>query len=326
MDVLSNQQRSLPPAAKRMIGNRKKLGELLVAAGVLDETRLQAALSEQRKWGGKLGRTLIDLGFVREEIMVKALSHQLQLPTVDFTKDLPTAEAISRVPVQTAERYGIFPMAYDDAKKALSVATSDPTSDATLRDLRLELGLRTVSPVVAGAHDIDRAIRRYYYGQRTEATPTATPSHFGLSEQLIDLGVPSAGIIPGQEPGPEHTEHVDLLSSATRPKSQGAPGRLPPPLPASAINAAGASGAQPPPMLAPKAAPSSVFTAAAMVSAPRGVPAGGDNTEQLLASVQRLEKLLSAEVRSLRVLVELLVEKGLVDRDDYLKRVKDRDR
>lgn len=313
-----------------MIGNRKKLGELLVAAGVLDETRLQAALSEQRKWGGKLGRTLIDLGFVREEIMVKALSHQLQLPTVDFTKDLPTSEAISRVPVQTAERYGIFPMAYDDAKKALSVATSDPTSDSTLRDLRLELGLRTVSPVVAGAHDIDRAIRRYYYGQRTEATPTATPSHFGLTEQLIDLGVPSAGVIPGQDlPSAEQTEHVDLLSNQTRPtaaaaarpKSQGA-ARLPPPLPASPSP----NGAPPPPTLAPKAPPASVFTAAAMVSAPRGVPAGNELNEQLLASVQRLEKLLSAEVRSLRVLVELLVEKGLVDRDDYLKRVKDRDR
>jgi type IV pilus assembly protein PilB len=310
-----------------MIGNRKKLGELLVAAGVLDETRLQAALSEQRKWGGKLGRTLIDLGFVREEIMVKALSHQLQLPTVDFTRDLPTAEAISRVPVQTAERYGIFPMAYDDAKKTLSVATSDPTSDSTLRDLRLELGLRTVSPVVAGAHDIDRAIRRYYYGQRTEATPTATPSHFGLSEQLIDLGVPSAGIIPGQELAPTaSTEHVDLLSNQTRPtsssparpKSQGV-SKLPPPLPPSA----NPGGAQPPPTLK---APSSVFTAAAMVSAPRGVPAGTEINEQLLASVQRLEMLLSAEVRSLRVLVELLVEKGLVDRDDYLKRVKDRDR
>ena len=309
-----------------MIGNRKKLGELLVAAGVLDETRLQAALSEQRKWGGKLGRTLIDLGFVREEIMVKALSHQLQLPTVDFTKDLPTSDAISRVPVQTAERYGIFPMAYDDAKKALSVATSDPTSDATLRDLRLELGLRTISPVVAGAHDIDRAIRRYYYGQRTEATPTATPSHFGLSEQLIDLGVPSAGVIPGEELAPPQTEHVDLLSNLTRPSSRGTArpasqgtGKLPPPLPPSA----NPGGAQPPPTLK---APSSVFTAAAMVSAPRGVPAGSELNEQLLASVQRLEMLLSAEVRSLRVLVELLVEKGLVDRDDYLKRVKDRDR
>ena len=178
------------------MANRRKLGELLVAAGVLDEARLKAALAEQKKWGGKLGRILIELGFVKEEIMVKALSHQLQLPAVDLTRDLPSAEAISQVPVQMAEKYGVFPMAYDDAKKALSVASSDPTNETSLRDLRMELGLRTVNPVVASASDIDRAIRRYYYGEKTSSVPTATPQHFGLSEALIDLGVPAAGVIP----------------------------------------------------------------------------------------------------------------------------------
>jgi len=262
------------------MANRKKLGELLVAAGVLDETRLQAALTEQKKWGGKLGRILIELGFLREEIMVKALSHQLQLPAIDFDRDLPSAEAISRMPVQAAEKYGVFPMAYDDAKKALSVATSDPTNDLSLRDLRLELGLRTINPVVASANDIDRAIRRYYYGDRVHAVQTATPQHFGLSEQLIDLGVPSAGIIPGREPrGPTPGQ-----APAERTIQDTLP--TPPPRPAA--------------------------------------PAYADPSAQLQAQVQRLEQVLTGQLRSLRTLVEMLVEQGVIDRDAYLARVRER--
>src|SRR6059058_3266928 len=100
---------------------RRKLGELLLAAGVVDETRLKAALAEQKRWGGKLGRTLIDLGFVREDIMVKALSHQLKLPSVNLTRITPTKTAISLVPVQLCERYGVFPVAFDELKRALTL-------------------------------------------------------------------------------------------------------------------------------------------------------------------------------------------------------------
>lgn len=308
------------------MSNRKKLGELLVAAGVLDAARLQAALAEQKKWGGKLGRILIDLGFVQETLMVKALSHQLQLPAVDLQKDLPTSEAISKVPVQLAEKYGIFPMAYDDHKKALSVATSDPTNDEALRNLRLELNVRSVSPVVASATDIDRAVRQYYYGERVDSSPTATPSHFGLSEELIDLGVPSAGIIPGRPASLTHMVDVASISQEvsgvevarpTAPASQGA-ARLPPPLATPVVHGVPQA---PPTLSAHGGAPSTVMTAASMLSAPQASPSNA-SLEQLAQSVARLEQLLTAEVRSLRTLVELLVEKGVVDRDDYLKRVK----
>ncbi|MBS2027009.1 MAG: hypothetical protein JST54_03810 [Deltaproteobacteria bacterium] len=350
------------------MANRRKLGELLVAAGVLDDTRLNAALAEQKKWGGKLGRILIDLGFVKEELMVKALSHQLQLPAVDLTKDLPSAEAISRVPVQLAEKYGVFPMAYDDVKKALSVATADPTNEANLRDMRMELNIRTVSPVVAGASDIDRAIRKYYYGESVQSVPTATPQHFGLSEQLIDLGVPAAGVIPGRGDGVSHMVDVEKLKEETnphvtladvakvaagqvpakpaqtaRPPSRSTP--PPPPPEARARPATNGAAALPPPLAQPHVpgvahkppvlghapqgqGPATVFTAAAMVAArpqSKAVPAvGADQIAQLTASVQRMEQLLTAEVRSLRTLVEMLVEKGMISREEYLKRVRDR--
>jgi len=217
------------------------------------------------------------------------------------------------MPVQAAEKYGVFPMAYDEAKKALTVASSDPTNPTTFRDMRLELGLRTVNPVVASGSAIDRAIRRFYYGERVSSVETATPQHFGLSEQLIDLGVPSAGIIPGRGDGVSHMLDAAQLSEETGPMKHAAAGRakLPPPPPAQ--DAPG----NPPVLGRP---PQTIFTAAQMLAA---APPTGQNDE-LLGSVQRLEALLTAQVRSLRTLVEMLVENGTLDRDEYVRRVKDR--
>src|SRR5690348_12039602 len=102
-----------------MSGRRRKLGELLVAAGVIDETRLHAALAEQQRWGGRLGRLLVDLGYVREDLLVKALSHQLQLPSINLAKTPPAQGVTQHVSVFLCERYGVFPLGFDPERRAL---------------------------------------------------------------------------------------------------------------------------------------------------------------------------------------------------------------
>jgi hypothetical protein len=300
-----------------MVPPRRKLGELLLAAGVVDEEHLRIALSEQKRWGGKLGRTLIDLGYVREEIMVKALSHQLKLPSVKLTQVTPAPEAVAVLPVHHCDKYGIFPVAYDVEKRSLSLATSDPTNDEMFRDLRLEFNLREVLPLVAGTVDIDRAIRRYYYGEMVEGSVTATPQQLGLTtERVIDLAsMPTVGA---------HHSAPPLSRPMTTPKMAAAPRP-----PTASMPAAQSQSTQPPhPSSVPQGrladlGPGSVYTAAAMLAA--RPPSAGNapyTQEQMYNAMQRIEKLLSAEVRSLRTLVELLVEKGLIDRDEYLRRVK----
>src|SRR5436309_1889142 len=53
-----------------------RLGDILIQQGVIDEAKLTAALSDQLAFGGKLGRTLVDLGYVSEEQLVDALATQ----------------------------------------------------------------------------------------------------------------------------------------------------------------------------------------------------------------------------------------------------------
>ena len=55
----------------------KRIGELLVEAGVLSQSQLEQALFAQRKDGRKLGQLLIELGLVSEIQLTQTLSRQL---------------------------------------------------------------------------------------------------------------------------------------------------------------------------------------------------------------------------------------------------------
>jgi type IV pilus assembly protein PilB len=241
---------------------RRRLGELLIEAGVLDPTQLSAALAEQKKWGGKLGRTLVEMGFVDEDSMVRALSRQLKLPVVDLdnTKLPPTVTQI--LTVDLCERYGVFPLGVDQKGKQVQLATSDPTNVDALNDITFKTGYKVQTAVATGS-SIDRAVRRMYYGEQTKASRTATPQRFGVQEPTF-----GAEEISEVKPAPKRS--------------------------------------------APKAArtmdPMAEIEAAAREA----------EIARLKDRIVELEKRSEAQVHALRALVELLVESGLVSRDEYL--------
>lgn len=172
----------MPP--KPLPPKRRRLGELLVAAGLLKDVELQAALAEQRKWGGRLGRTLVEMGFLREEAMLVTLAQQLGLSTVDLDRAQIPKDVVRGLRVDMAERYGVFPVRFDPEKRELALATSDPTDLEQAKQLSFYTGMK-LSFVLSSSGGIDRAIRRHYYGERTDATSTATPQELGLSEAVF---------------------------------------------------------------------------------------------------------------------------------------------
>ena len=54
-----------------------RLGELLLRQNVITEEQLKLGLEQQKKSGRKLGRVLVENGFVSEEGLSKALARQL---------------------------------------------------------------------------------------------------------------------------------------------------------------------------------------------------------------------------------------------------------
>ena len=138
---------------------RKKLGEMLLEAGVIDQTGLRAALVEQRRWGGHLGRVLIDMKLVTEEQLVSVLSRQLGIATVEVDKIQIPQQVIDLVPGELAEQYSLIPFA--QPMKFLDVAMSDPTNLGIVDELRIRTQLN-VRPYLAGPRTIERAVAKYY--------------------------------------------------------------------------------------------------------------------------------------------------------------------
>src|SRR6267378_2360915 len=131
-----------------------KLGDILIQQGVIDEEKLIAALSDQRAFGGKLGRTLVDLGYVSEEQLVHALATQLGL----------APDALSTLPVDACERYGVFPVRVDPERRVLWLATAEP-DQGTLQEVA-RIAQHTLEPILCTMSSIDRAVRQYYFGDQ----------------------------------------------------------------------------------------------------------------------------------------------------------------
>lgn len=167
---------------------RPRLGDQLVAAGVLTEAQLERALGEQSSWGGRLGQNLIALGLIDEETLTRALSRQLGLPTVDLDGITILAEVVRLVPVGLAERYGLVPLAAEPGSGRLRLACFDPFHVEAMDAVQAATGLRC-EPVLASPSSIHRAIRRHFYGEEAPAAPPGGP-RFNVTGNTMD---PAAG-------------------------------------------------------------------------------------------------------------------------------------
>jgi type IV pilus assembly protein PilB len=155
----------------------KRIGELLVEAGVLSQSQLEQALFAQRKDGRKLGQLLIELGLVSEIQLTQTLSRQLAVPWVslyhvDFSRSL-----LNLVAREVAEKFCLVPIFVRRVRKqgdTLYVAMEDPTNEAAIEEVAKAAAL-PVKPMVACPSDIRAAIRVYYLGETAPPAPASAP-------------------------------------------------------------------------------------------------------------------------------------------------------
>jgi hypothetical protein len=235
---------------------RIKIGDLLVKAGVITELQLKAALAEQQQWGGKLGDILVRMEFLTEEVLVRALSKQTGIPRADLTGE-GDKKALALIPAESAEEFGLVPIALKEEGRALAVAMSDPLNIHVTDHLRSMTGAR-IEAQLAGASAIRNAISRWYRGEEL----------LGEDQEQSSLKIV------------DNSGHSVVTQSPPRPQGKTQP---PPPPPQSQNGAPRTSAAE----------------------ALRGV-----------------EETQRRSVAALKAMVELLIEKGVFSRDEYLARVK----
>ena len=142
-----------------MNNNRKRLGDLLIDAGLINQEHLERALGVQKKTGERLGKVLINLGYMTEQYMIEVLEFQLGIPHVDLANMTINREVAASISVALAERYQVIPIKKEGKK--LTLAMVDPTNFFAVDDVRMVTGCE-IEPVLAAEQEIMRAIAATY--------------------------------------------------------------------------------------------------------------------------------------------------------------------
>jgi len=141
----------------------KLLGERLIEAGIISPDQLRIALTEQGNDGEPIGRILIRLGFVSEEVMREQLGEALGQESIELASAIPDRDALELVPKSLARRYRIVPVSYREEDQRLAVAMADTFNLVTLDRLRAHIGSHIeIGTLLAGEVEIDEAIDRFY--------------------------------------------------------------------------------------------------------------------------------------------------------------------
>jgi type IV pilus assembly protein PilB len=147
----------------------KKLGEILITAGLIDNMQLESALGRQKTWGGKLGHCLIELGFVNEEELAEAISKNIRIPYVNLFDPPLVERQINLLAPNLVKKYEVVPTSLRN--NTLFVAMADPFDLDTISELQFITNLK-ISPVLALESEIKDAIRKYYNGENVVRKPT----------------------------------------------------------------------------------------------------------------------------------------------------------
>lgn len=142
---------------------KKRLGEMLIEAGVIDDAELQAALGHQRRWGGRIGQALVHLNLAGEDDVVAALGRKFgfERAALDALEPYALGQALALVPRDVALANHLLPIAADTS--TITVAMSDPTNVAVIDELRFRTGRRVVVKI-AGEIAIGEALKEHYPG------------------------------------------------------------------------------------------------------------------------------------------------------------------
>ena len=173
---------------------KKRLGEILVDAKKLREEDLHRALAEQRKYGEKLGTTLIRMGLVSEKEIMETVSKQLGIPIVNLFDTNLSEELVRLIPENIAKNHMVIP--FERSFNVLRLSMVDPLDinalDEVARFLRME-----ISPCIVTRSEMKWALERFY-GIKS------------LVEETLDIIKEKEALQDDEEEEEEEKPHMEL--------------------------------------------------------------------------------------------------------------------
>src|SRR5688500_9944782 len=132
-----------------------RLGELLVAARLLDQEQIERALRAQVLWGGRLGTNLIELGLIDLDGLSRALGRQHGLP-VALTRHFERSDRKlqERLGLALAAKWSIVPLLHVGSRKQIAIASLDPLPLDAMTEIGEQLQAKPDDIVVSVAAEM----------------------------------------------------------------------------------------------------------------------------------------------------------------------------
>lgn len=305
------------------------LAQSLLEAGVLDATSVEMRVPRSRTARAFLDDLIRD-GIATESSLVNQLARALSVPRFDPRERSPEPEALGLLDPKQADELGGLPVAVRGGGALLWVAMVDPTDEQLVADVGRLTG-RRVKACLIGPREFSRLVQQIGAAPRPAAPPPAPPpmpapapmTYPGPSDPYRFAGPPPNALpqpLPyGVMPGYSNGVGGPMPSAPPGyPPSYG----YPPGVPAGGFPSAPPQHAMPqsihPYPLPPQSAPS---MPGGMTPGP-GPGATTGKTGPVRADVARLEEELTQAKQVVKVLAQLLVEKGLLDGDELKRRLR----
>jgi len=166
-----------------------RLGDVLVAQKAISQDQLRIALEQQKKSGRRLGRVLVEQGFVNDEQICEAISRQLNIQYVNLKFYNLNQDVVRRLPEAQARRFRAIVL--EDRRANVLVGMADPTDlfayDELGRILQKDLEVAVVGEA-ALLQTVDRVYRR-----TEEISGLAKELERDVGDSYVDFGALGAG-------------------------------------------------------------------------------------------------------------------------------------
>jgi hypothetical protein len=319
------------------MGKKARLGEILVEAGVIDAAQLEAALSEQKETGRPLGVILVRMGSLDEDTLVRRLSKQLGVPMARLKGKRVRPDVLDLVPCELADEHQCFPLFVKKKEDAdtLYLAMEDPSELDVVEAVAAHAGME-VRPVLVAPTELDEALHRHYHwdalGPQTPLQPAPDEEEkldsappLSLAEMPdLEAAAPQAAEFDPPPPAPGGLaagETLDTLPDLDVPSPLGAPGPAETPLPPLQDSDPGFDSD---PLAPDDSFGESVGELEPELLSLESEPAVFE-IEEKPDPAERPEPERAGSVSQeaiLRALSQLLVEKGVITRDELVERVR----
>ena len=160
---------------------QKRLGDMLIDAGVITQDQLLLALKKQKETHERLGTILIQDGIITEHQLINTLREQLGVDFIDLTKTEIDPSMSKYIPKNLAKSAQIVPVRV--VKDTLFLAMADPLNFMAVEQAK-DTSKKRIIPMIATSAAVDHAINVLYENVSAAEAMQQMREEAGLTAQV----------------------------------------------------------------------------------------------------------------------------------------------